>query len=159
LISEKYYFLRLASFTIYNKLITKDDCLSPKGYHSWRETLQIHEKLFADPTELPNGSNSEEAQDGAIHLVGGPQMNKMTPVTNKRPKRPKQVASIRSPHRSCLVGITCLALAIGCFSFIKLATAHSGLEPEIQEITEKLVKDPDNVDLLVRRGQVYRSNG
>jgi tetratricopeptide (TPR) repeat protein len=91
-------------------------------------------------------------------------MNKMTPVTNKKPKRLKHVAvkigqTIRSSHRSCLVGMTCLALAIGCFSFIKLATAHSGLEPEIQEITEKLIKDPNSVDLLVRRGQVYRSNG
>ncbi|MGP0591577.1 tetratricopeptide repeat protein [Nitrospira sp. T9] len=91
-------------------------------------------------------------------------MNKMTPVTNKRPKRfnpldGKIGQTIRSPHRSCLVGMTCLALAIGCFSFIKLATAHSGLEPEIQEITEKLIKDPNSVDLLVRRGQVYRSNG
>ncbi|HNP97223.1 MAG TPA: hypothetical protein PKJ63_16395, partial [Cyclobacteriaceae bacterium] len=55
--------------------------------------------------------------------------------------------------------MTGLALAIGCFSFINLATAHSGLEPEIQEITEELIKDPNSVDLLVRRGQVYRSNG
>ncbi|GJL60495.1 MAG: hypothetical protein NPIRA03_33520 [Nitrospirales bacterium] len=91
-------------------------------------------------------------------------MNKMTPVTDKRQKRLKPVTvkigqTISSPHRSYLLEMACLALAIGCFGFIQLATAHSGLEPEIQEITEKLIKDPDNVDLLVHRGQVYRSNG
>lgn len=52
-----------------------------------------------------------------------------------------------------------LALALGCLGLVQLATAHSGLDPEIEEITEKLTKDPDNVDLLILRGQVYRSNG
>lgn len=91
-------------------------------------------------------------------------MNKMTPVTNKRQKRLKPVTvkigqTVSSPHRFYLLEMACLALAIGCFGFIQLATAHSGLDSEIQEITEKLIKDPDNVDLLVLRGQVYRSNG
>jgi tetratricopeptide (TPR) repeat protein len=91
-------------------------------------------------------------------------MNKMTLVSNKRKERLEPVAlkiaqPVRSRHRTCIVLMACLALALGCFSFIQLATAHSALDPEIQEITEKLSKDPDNVDLLVRRGQVYRSNG
>ena len=91
-------------------------------------------------------------------------MNKMTPVLNKRQERLKPDGgkigrTVRSPHRSCFGVIACLALAIGCFGFVQLAIAHGGLDSEIQEITEKLVKDPDNVDLLVRRGQVYRSNG
>lgn len=99
-------------------------------------------------------------------LGGGPQMNKMTPVPNKSQERLmpvyKQMSQpVRSRHRSCVVVVacSCLALALGYFGFVQLATAHSGLDPEIQEITEKLIKDPDNVDLLVLRGQVYRSNG
>ena len=91
-------------------------------------------------------------------------MNKMTPVPNIRQERIKPVKekigqTVRDPQRSCIGVMVCLALAIGCFGFVQLAAAHGGLDSEIQEITEKLVKDPDNVDLLVRRGQVYRSNG
>ncbi|WP_447964757.1 tetratricopeptide repeat protein [Nitrospira sp. Ecomares 2.1] len=67
---------------------------------------------------------------------------------------------VRSRHRSwVVVAMASLALALGCFGLVQLATAHSGPDPEIHEITEKLIKDPDNVDLLVQRGQVYRSNG
>jgi tetratricopeptide (TPR) repeat protein len=66
---------------------------------------------------------------------------------------------IRSPYRSCVMVMVCVALTFGCFSFIQLAKAHSGPDPEVQEITEELNKDPDNVELLVRRGQLYRSNG
>lgn len=91
-------------------------------------------------------------------------MKKMNPVTNKRPKRLKPVTvkigrTIRSPHRSCLMIMACLALALGYFGFLQLATAHSGLDPEIEEITEKLAKNPNSLDLLILRGQVYRSNG
>ncbi|MDR4462355.1 MAG: tetratricopeptide repeat protein [Nitrospirales bacterium] len=88
----------------------------------------------------------------------------MTPVHNTKQEKLKpdwvKIAhTVRSPHRYCVVVMACLALALGYFGFAQLATAHSGLDSEIQEITEKLVKDPDNVDLLVHRGQVYRSNG
>ena len=93
-------------------------------------------------------------------------MNKMTLVPNNKgkerlmPVSVKMDQAVRSRHRSCVVVMACLlALALGCFGFVQLATAHSGLDPEIEEITEKLTKDPNNVDLLVRRGQVYRSNG
>jgi len=93
-------------------------------------------------------------------------MNKMTLVPNNEgkerlmPVSVKMDQAVRSRHRSCVVGMACLlSLALGYFGFVQLATAHSGLDPEIEEITEKLTKDPNNVDLLVRRGQVYRSNG
>jgi len=52
-----------------------------------------------------------------------------------------------------------LSLAFGCAGFVQLANAHSGLDPEIHEITEMLAKDPDNVEQLVRRAKVYRSYG
>jgi tetratricopeptide (TPR) repeat protein len=50
-------------------------------------------------------------------------------------------------------------LTLGCFGLVPLAIAHSDLDPEIQEITEKLTKNPNSVDLLISRGQVYRSYG
>jgi tetratricopeptide (TPR) repeat protein len=95
-------------------------------------------------------------------------MNKMTRVPNKNqekyqegvmPDSGKGAQPARAPHRSGVWGMACLGLALGCLGFVQLATAHSGLDPETEKITEKLTKDPDNVDLLVRRGQVYRSNG
>ncbi len=38
------------------------------------------------------------------------------------------------------------------------AFSHPGLVPEIDEITHKIEKDPGNVDLLIERGRLYRSN-
>jgi len=67
--------------------------------------------------------------------------------------------SVKSSHISWVWGIAYLALALGCVGFVQLAIAHSGFDPEIAEITEELTKNPDSVDLLVRRGQVYRSYG
>lgn len=65
-----------------------------------------------------------------------------------------------SRYRSLVLGIACFILAGECFlGFIQPVYAHSGLDPEIEKITEKLAKNPDSVDLLVRRGQIYRSNG
>ena len=39
-----------------------------------------------------------------------------------------------------------------------LAFSHPGLAPEIDRITHKIEKDPRNVDLLIERGQLLRSN-
>jgi tetratricopeptide (TPR) repeat protein len=71
----------------------------------------------------------------------------------------KGVYPVRLEHRFWMQAIVCLALAIGCIGYTQLAIAHSGFDPEIEEITEKLAKDPDKVDLLILRGQVYRSYG
>jgi tetratricopeptide (TPR) repeat protein len=62
-------------------------------------------------------------------------------------------------QHSWIFGIACLVMSLGCWGFIPQATAQSGPDPEVKEITENLAKDPDNVDLLIQRGQVYRSNG
>jgi tetratricopeptide (TPR) repeat protein len=91
-------------------------------------------------------------------------MNKMPGIPNKTrealmPNSVKKSQPVRSRHRSWVMGITCLTLALGCVGSVQLATAHSGFDPEIAEITEKLTNDPDNVDLLIKRGQVYRSYG
>ncbi len=40
----------------------------------------------------------------------------------------------------------------------ELARSHSEVEPEIAEVSAELVDDPDNVDLLLLRGQLYRFN-
>lgn len=91
-------------------------------------------------------------------------MNKITRGRNKRQEGLRPISEkwgqpSRSQHQSCVLVLASLALIFGCLGFVQPATAHSGLDPEIEKITEKLTKDPDNVDLLVRRGQVYRSNG
>lgn len=52
-----------------------------------------------------------------------------------------------------------LILALGCLSYVLPVNAQSGQDPEIEELTGKLAKDPNNVDLLILRGQVYRTNG
>ncbi|MEO8326621.1 MAG: tetratricopeptide repeat protein [Nitrospirota bacterium] len=64
-------------------------------------------------------------------------------------------------HSTWMSLLICMVLALGWvdFGFVLLVTAHSGFDPEIAEITEMLAKDPDSVDLLIRRGQVYRSYG
>lgn len=92
-------------------------------------------------------------------------MNEMplVPINKKEKLMPVSVTidqPVRSRHGSCVVVIPCLlSLILGYLGFAKIAIAHSGLDPEIQEITEKLIKEKDNVDLLIQRGQVYRSNG
>jgi tetratricopeptide (TPR) repeat protein len=42
---------------------------------------------------------------------------------------------------------------------VELAIAHSDVDPEIAEITAELVDQPNDVKLLLRRGQLYRFNG
>ena len=42
--------------------------------------------------------------------------------------------------------------------FVWPVAGHSDVDPEVAEITLKLAEDPDNVDLLLRRGQLYRFN-
>jgi len=51
--------------------------------------------------------------------------------------------------------------ALGLFPMVLIETvgAHSDVDPEIAEVTAELADQPDNVDLLLRRGQLYRYNG
>lgn len=50
-------------------------------------------------------------------------------------------------------------MLVGIFGIIPLATAHPDIDPGIQRLTRELADDPDNIELLVRRGQSYRANG
>jgi tetratricopeptide (TPR) repeat protein len=58
-----------------------------------------------------------------------------------------------------VLGICFLALVIYPMVLVEMATSHSGVDPDIDEITHELEKNPKNVDLLIKRGQLYRSNG
>ena len=51
------------------------------------------------------------------------------------------------------------ALAIWGMVSVETAAPHSGLDPDIDKITHLLAENPNRVDLLIRRGQLYRSNG
>jgi tetratricopeptide (TPR) repeat protein len=91
-------------------------------------------------------------------------MNKITRISNKNEEglcaaAEKGDQPVGSRQRSWVQGMACLVLALGSLGVVQPATAHPGMDPEIEEITEQLIRDPDNVDLLVRRGQAYRSNG
>jgi tetratricopeptide (TPR) repeat protein len=59
-----------------------------------------------------------------------------------------------------------LGLALCCFVtltippmvFVETVAGHPGLAPEIDEITHEIEKNPTSVALLLKRGQVYRTN-
>jgi tetratricopeptide (TPR) repeat protein len=92
------------------------------------------------------------------------EINRMSLNPNKnqeglKPDSKKPDKLLRSRHQSWILIAGWLALVLGCLGNIPLTAAHFGLDPEIEEITEELTKNPDNVDLLINRGQVYRSNG
>jgi tetratricopeptide (TPR) repeat protein len=76
-----------------------------------------------------------------------------------RPDLGNRSQPVRNKYQSLVLLIACLALGLGDLGYVQLATAHPGFDPEIAELTEDLAKDPDSVELLVRRGQVYRSYG
>jgi tetratricopeptide (TPR) repeat protein len=71
----------------------------------------------------------------------------------------KEARPVEFRCRVCIVGLACLALALGYLSSVQSVTAHSDIDPDIEELTEELTKDPHNVELLIRRGQTYRTNG
>lgn len=51
------------------------------------------------------------------------------------------------------------ALVFCSMVFVGMVAAHSDVDPEIAKITQELASQPGNVDLLLRRGQLYRFNG
>ena len=55
-------------------------------------------------------------------------------------------------------GICIFALVLSSMVFVETAASHPGVAPEIDEITHELEKNPTSVELLIRRGQLYRSN-
>lgn len=52
-----------------------------------------------------------------------------------------------------------LTLILGFWGATESTTAHPGFDPEIERLNESLAKEPENIELLIRRGWVYRSNG
>jgi tetratricopeptide (TPR) repeat protein len=126
--------------------------------------LQVHDKFIAAYTELAIVVTSKAHGLKQYAPGGGPQMNKPTRMPDQSqkaltPVSEKENQPVRSQRQFRRVIKTCAVLVFASFSFIPIVTAHSGLDPEIQEITEKLTKNPNSVDLLVSRGQVYRSYG
>jgi len=55
--------------------------------------------------------------------------------------------------------ICSFTLALFPMVCVEMVAAHPGLDPDIDEITHELEENPKNVDLLIKRGQLYRSNG
>lgn len=68
------------------------------------------------------------------------------------------VSSIRIEQWSVCLGNFGIALVIGVLLLVAPASAHDGLDPEIQEITEKLAKNPNDIKLLIARAWNYRKN-
>jgi len=67
--------------------------------------------------------------------------------------------NITTPHHLCrLFVIYSLTMIICSMGFDGIVAAHSAVDPEIAKITAKLVDEPNNVDLLLLRGQLYRFN-
>ena len=65
----------------------------------------------------------------------------------------------RSGHAFALAFFAFVTFVIGGTVFAPTAAAHSDLDPDIEEITQRLTETPDRVDLLLKRGQLYRFNG
>ncbi len=71
-------------------------------------------------------------------------------------------------ERKCYLGIACFrslvfplcffSMAVLPLVFIEAAASHPGVAPEIDEITHKIENNPNNVDFLIKRGELYRSN-
>ena len=59
----------------------------------------------------------------------------------------------------CYLAIGCLAMAMFPLAFVEMGFAHSGMDPEIHEITHELEDNPENVELLIKRGRLFRTNG
>ncbi len=68
-------------------------------------------------------------------------------------------SSVRPGAGSSRLVIFWVALVVWVLFFVAPASAHEGLDPEIQEITEQLAKNPNDVDLLITRAWNYRKNG
>ena len=62
-------------------------------------------------------------------------------------------------HLRLVLATYLLVMAICSMVFVGIVAAHSAVDPEISKITAKLIDEPNNIDLLLRRGQLYRFNG
>ena len=67
--------------------------------------------------------------------------------------------SAKCPCRRWVLALCIFALVLAPTVLVEPVAAHSDVDPEIAEVTAQLADQPDNVDLLLRRGQLYRYNG
>lgn len=67
--------------------------------------------------------------------------------------------SAMPPNLCWVLVIYFFTLVICPMVFVGMVAAHTDVDPEIAEITQELANQPDNGDLLLRRGQLYRFNG
>ncbi len=91
-------------------------------------------------------------------------MERITQIIKKIKKAGRQHGdcgfhSAMPPYRSLVFAICFFFLAMYPMVFGERAAAHSDVDPEIAEVTAELANQPDNVALLLRRGQLYRFNG
>jgi tetratricopeptide (TPR) repeat protein len=91
-------------------------------------------------------------------------MDRFTQSLNKGQKAVSQLSVMKfHPEATCewrLLLASCLfSLVMHPMVCVEMVAAHPGLDPDIDEITHELEKNPQNVDLLIKRGQLYRSNG
>jgi len=62
-------------------------------------------------------------------------------------------------YQHWVLGLYFFALVLCPLGFVGMGAAHSDVDPEIAEVTAELADQPNNVKLLLRRGQLYRFNG
>ena len=70
-----------------------------------------------------------------------------------------EVSSMRPRRWSSRLISFWVVLVICLLLLVAPVSAHEGLDPDIQEITEKLTKNPNDVKLLLLRAGNYRLNG
>ena len=63
------------------------------------------------------------------------------------------------PCQHLVLTLCVYALVLFPMVWVETAVAHSDVNPEITKITSEMADQPDNVDLLLRRGRLYRFNG
>jgi len=63
----------------------------------------------------------------------------------------------RAPEISKL-GLVCVALVLVFPASVPRVGAHADLIPQIEDVTRQIEKDPRNIDLYVRRGELYRTH-
>ena len=89
-------------------------------------------------------------------------MNQVAKMIDTGKKSRRQISGLEYPVTLC-----CREMILGIFLLLMLsptvdvttAIAHSGMDPEIDKITHELEENPENVELLLKRGRLYRSNG
>jgi tetratricopeptide (TPR) repeat protein len=91
-------------------------------------------------------------------------MERISQLRNKGKKAGRQFLDLGfqlGMHWSRRCGLTICVFTLAWFPMIcvEMVAAHPGLDPDIDEITHELEKNPKNVDLLIKRGQIYRFNG